>query len=196
MVDINKKNVALKLSWIKRIIEGKENKIYSILENYLKYDIKLILKRNISAQDCNQCWKDNASAFWKEILKHWCSYKYLEPESVKEPGKEIIWLNSNIKVGNKLFLLKELYKKNIMSINDLLARQENRIATFTEFQGMHRAKIWFLNYYSLIHAIPNRYKENLTHTEISDEELLPTKLKKILKCPQKVVKCIYDTYIN
>ena len=63
----------------------------------------------------------------------WCNYNYLEPESVKEPGKEIIWLNSNIKVGNKLFLLKELYKKNIMSINDLLARQEKRIATFTEF---------------------------------------------------------------
>ena len=196
MVDINKKNVALKLTWIKRIIEGKENQIYIILENYLKYDIKLILKCNISAQDCDQCWKDNAPAFWKEILKHWCNYNYLEPERVKEPGKEIIWLNSNIKVGNKLFLLKELYKKNIMSINDLLSKQENRIATFTEFQVMHQARISFLNYYSLIHAIPNRYKENLTYTEISDEELLPTKLKKILKCPQKVVKCIYDTYIN
>ena len=83
-----------------------------------------------------------------------------------------------------------------MSINDLLSRQENRIATFTEFQVMHRTRISFLNYYSLIHAIPNRYKENLTYTEISDEELLPTKLKKILKCPQKLVKCIYDTYIN
>ena len=47
-----------------------------------------------------------------------------------------------------------------------------------------------------MHAIPKRYKENLTYTEILDEELLPTKLKKILKCPQKVVKCVYDTYIN
>ena len=70
MVDINKRNVALKLTWTKRIIEGKENKIYSILENYLKYDIKQILKCNISAQDCNQCWKDNAPEFRKEILKH------------------------------------------------------------------------------------------------------------------------------
>ena len=52
-----------------------------------------------------------------------------------------------------------------MSINDLLSRQENRIATFTEFQGMHQARISFLNYCSLIHAIPNSYKE------ISDEEL-------------------------
>ena len=44
MVDITKKKVALKSTWIKRIIEGKENKMYSILENCLKYDIKLILK--------------------------------------------------------------------------------------------------------------------------------------------------------
>ena len=130
MVDINKKIVTLKLTWTKRIIEGKENKIYSILENYLKYDIKLILKCTISA-------------FWTEILRHWCNYNYLEPESVKEPGKEIIWLNSNIKFGNKLFLLKELYKKNIMSINDLLSTQENKIATFTEFQGIIRLKYHF-----------------------------------------------------
>ena len=72
-----------------------------------------------------------------------------------------------------------------MSINDLLTRQEYILATFTEFQAMHQARISFLNYYSLIHAISNRYKENL-----------PTKLKKIPKCPQKVVKCIYDTHIN
>ena len=177
-------NVVLKLTWTQRIIEGKNNKIYSILENYLKYDIKLILMCNISAPNCNQCWKDNVPAFWKEIVIHWCNYNYLEPESAKEPGKEIIWLNSNVKVGNKFFLLKELCKKN-MSINDLLTRQENIFATFTEFQAMHQARISFLNYYSLIHAISNRYKENL-----------PTKLKKIPKCPQKVVKCIYDTHIN
>ena len=66
MVDINKKNVTLKLTWIKRIIEGEENKIYSILENYLKYDIELIFKCNISAQDCDQCWKDNAQCFWRK----------------------------------------------------------------------------------------------------------------------------------
>ena len=39
---------------------------------------------------------------------------------------------------------------------------------------MHQVNISFLNYYSLIHAIPKRYKENL---EKADEELLPTKLK-------------------
>ena len=166
------------------------------MENYLIYDIKLILQCKISAQDCDQCWKDNAPAFWKVTFKHWCNYNYLEPESVKEPGKAIIWLKWNVKVGNKLFLLNELYKKNIMSITDLLSRPENRIATFTEFQGMHQAKISFLKYYSLIHTITNRYKENLTYTEISDEELLPTKLKKLPKCSQKVVKCIYDTSTN
>ena len=88
VVDINKRNVAVKLEWTKRIIEGKENKIYSILDNYLKYDIKLISKCNISAQDCNQCWKDSSPAFWKEILKHWCNYNYLEPESARETVKK------------------------------------------------------------------------------------------------------------
>ena len=46
-----------------------------------------------------------------------------------------------------------------------------------EFQGVHQAKISFLNYYSWINAKPNRYKENLTYTEISNEEISPTKLK-------------------
>lgn len=196
MVDINKKNTALKLSWVKRIIDGGGNKLYPILDKYLKYDIELLLKCNIAPQDCDQCWKNKAPAFWKEIFKHWCNYNHIKIDSVKEPRKEIILLNSNIKVGNKLFFLKELYEKNIMQFNDLLVKQENRIATFTEFQEKYQTRLSYLNYYSLIHAIPYKYKENLTYKEILNEELYPPKLKNIVKCPQKVVKYIYDTCIS
>ena len=111
MVDIHKKNMALKVAWIKRIIEGKENGVYPILVHHLKYDIDLLLKCNVSSHDSDQCWKANAPAFWKEIFKYWCNYNYVKTENVQEPRKQIIWLNSNIKVGNKLYLLKELYEK-------------------------------------------------------------------------------------
>ena len=49
---------------------------------------------------------------------------YVEPESVKKPCKEFIPLNWNTKDGNNLFILKELYSKNMMPINDLLGREE------------------------------------------------------------------------
>ena len=48
MVNIHKKNMALKVAWIKRIIEGNENGVYPILVHYLKYEIGLLLKCNVS----------------------------------------------------------------------------------------------------------------------------------------------------
>ena len=144
----------------------------------------------MSPHDSDQCWKANAPAFWKEVFKYWCNYNYVKTENVLEPRKQMIWLNSNIKVGNKLYLLKELYEKNILTLNDLLISQENRIASFTEVQRRYQSKISFLNYHSLVHAIPVRYKVNLIHIDVSEDDLISPKLSKIINCPQKVVKLI------
>ena len=37
---------------------------------------------------------------------------------------------------------------------------------------------------------------NLIHIDVSEDDLISPKLSKIIHCPQKVVKCIYDTYIS
>ena len=77
-----------------------------------------------------------------------------------------------------------------------LSARKNRIASFTEVEGRHQTKISFLNYHSLVHAIAIRYKVNLIHIEVSEDDLISPKLSKIINCPQKVVRCIYDTYIS
>ena len=137
-------------------VEEKENGVYPTLVHYLKYDIDMLLKCNVSPHDSDQCWKANAPVFWKEIFKYWWNYNYVKTENVQEPRKQMIWLNSNIKVGNKLYLLKELYERNIFTLNDLLISQENRIASFTEVQRRYQTKISFLNYHSLVHAACTR----------------------------------------
>ena len=138
-------------------------RVFPILEHYLKYDIDLLLKCNVSPHDKDQYWKANAPAVWKEIFRYWWNYNYVKTENVQEPCKQIIWLNSNIKMGNQLYLLKDLYEKNILTLNDLPISQENIIASFTEVQRRQQSKISYLNYHCLVHAIPVRYKVNLIH---------------------------------
>ena len=88
-------------------------------------------------------------------------------------------------MGNKLYLLKELYEKNMLTINDLLISQENIIASFTEVQRRYQSKLSFLNHHSLVHAIPVRYKVNLIHIDVTEDNLISPKLSKIINCPQK-----------
>ena len=37
---------------------------------------------------------------------------------------------------------------------------------------------------------------NLIHMDVSKDDLISPKPSKISKCPQKVVRCIYDTFIS
>ena len=116
MVDIYTKNKALKIAWIRRLAGECGQDLFPILKMYLKYDIELILKCNISPQDCDQCWRPNAPIFWMEVLRQWCHYNYSDAQSVKYPQKEILWLNSNIKVGNQLYFIKKIvWQKHFIS---------------------------------------------------------------------------------
>ena len=45
----------------------------------------------------------------------------------------MLWLNSNIKVGNQLYFIKELYGKSILYLHGIL-NYDSKILNFVEFQ--------------------------------------------------------------
>ena len=57
MIDIEKNHMALKIAWIKRIMNETDNGIFNYLNYYAKTDIKFLIKCNLSAEDIRQCWK-------------------------------------------------------------------------------------------------------------------------------------------
>ena len=48
-------------------------------------------------------------------------YNFKNYKEVKHPTKEMLWFNSNIKIDNKMVYLKEIHKKWIEYIPDLVS---------------------------------------------------------------------------
>ena len=59
-----------------------------------------------------------------------------------------------------------MYDRNIMIIKDLV-NENNNFLTFEEFKNMYQVNITFLDYYGLIHAIPQEYKQKYNHMQIA-----------------------------
>ena len=192
MIDIEKKHTALKIAWIKRIMNETDNDIYTYLNYYAKTDIRLLIKCNLSVKDINQCWKKTPPIFWLDVLKQWCHYNFVQAEEVGDPKYEIPWFNSNIKIKNKVVYYKSWHEKNVIYIKDLLDHNGN-LMSFSDFQQKYETRLTFLYYLGLLGAIPSRYKELLGQTF---PKQITSKLEKIIKCQQKVTKLVYDNMIK
>ena len=73
------------------------------------------------------------STFWKGVFYQWCCYNYTNIDDIKTLGKEILWYNSNIKIGHRLLYYKELYEKNVLYVSDLF-NANNKFMSYIELK--------------------------------------------------------------
>ena len=158
MTDIYTKNMALEAAWVKRIIADDNYSNFPVINHYMKTDLKLLLRCNISATDMHQCWTTSPPTFWKDVFYQWCCYNYTKIDDIKTLGKEILWYNSNIKIGHRLVYYKELCEKNVLYVSDLFDAN-NKFMSYSELKEKYKTNINYLHYMGLIQAIPKRYKQ-------------------------------------
>ena len=77
--------------------------------------------------------------FWLDVFHHWCCFNFVKTDDTKDPGNEILWYNSNIKVGHRLVFYKELYEKNIIYVEDLL-NKNNKFMCYNELKEKYKTK--------------------------------------------------------
>ena len=58
-----------------------------------------------------------------------------------------------------------MYDRNILFINDLV-NENITFLTFEEFRNKYQVNIAFLDYYGLIHCIPQEYNKKYNHIQI------------------------------
>ena len=147
MIDIVKKNNALKISWVGRIYKNREYSTCPLLDEYTKAPIKFLLKCNIADGDAPQCWTKKPSQLWIDIFKLWCMYNFKNYREVKDPINEMLWFNSNIKIDSRIVYFKEMHEKGIEYISDLVSSTKI-FYTFQQLQEKYRIKMSFLKYHS------------------------------------------------
>ena len=99
---------AIKISWIKRLMDIENKGKWKMLLN------KVLLENYgiTSLWECNMKETDveiSHYQFLEEIIKAWCKIHYKEPTSWSEVSCQIIWYNSNIRIDKNMVFYRKWY---------------------------------------------------------------------------------------
>ena len=193
MINVKLKDESLKISWIKRILENPRYSICPILDRYCKIEIPLLLKCNLEYKDIEYAFSKPIPLFWQNVIQSWCNYNFKPIDTTNDPTSDIIWFNSNIRIDNRVIFNKEMFTKGIIYLKDF-THSNGDIYSHEEFKMHYSVNINFLTYYSIIHAIPTRYKEALK-VQNDRAGIQQSNIENIKKV-DKISKYVYNTLIT
>ena len=150
LFDIRNKQKALKVQWVKRI----ESNVYfkeSFLLCFPWGKMKEFWECNIHKSDVKQLIKEQ-NVFWKEVFESWCEIHYHDPQNRDNVLNQIIWLNSDIKQGNKMFINEKAMRLGPIRLEDICDDQGN-ILNFAQLNQKYPGTLGWLEYLSITSAI-------------------------------------------
>ena len=96
-----------------------------------------------------------AATFFSGVIYHWQKINSTNPKTKGDVLNQIIWNNQFIRV-NKLSVSFPVWKKvGIENLSCLFDNEGNTLMTFRTFMQKYNVKSNFLQYYSLLSAIPH-----------------------------------------
>ena len=123
------------------------------------------------------------------MLKAWCEYNYQSNSDVyTAPQNEILWYNSHIRVQGKPVFMYSAYNQGLMYVNQLFENGTTKSA----IRVVKDYGITFLEYNSLLTAIPKKWKDKAktgSPVEISNNW---SKLKNI----ENISSIVYEQMIH
>jgi len=181
----------LKIAWIKRLMDSNNKGNWKCLYNYHMQHVGGNLFWECNSKQNENSIKCIKNDFIAEVIKAWCTVVYEETPCYF--GDHIIWNNSAIRIDNKTVYKKIWYEKGIKYISDLL-ENDNKYYSFVNFKNKYNISCNFLEYYSLIYAIPNSMKRSVKRGESIDSSQSDM-LIQIASCT-KVCKMIHHTCVD
>ena len=99
---------------------------------------------------------DDLPLFYRNLLSYWEEIKCIAAtkKNINLKG-EIIWNNADVKVNGKTAFFKKWYNKGVVNISHLLD-ERNNFLSLDKFTKKFNLKIYFTNYFGLIHAIKEK----------------------------------------
>jgi hypothetical protein len=137
--------------------------------------------------------------FYNEVFGKWAQLHYEEPTNAHEIGRQIIWLNSQIKVDGKIIKYKRYHQAGIKHVKDLID-DNNQIGGKRFLENKFDITFKGLDYESLISAIPKHWKRELILVQKGDIIISPYVDIKIDNSKTKLIEIktnqIYWKYIE
>lgn len=120
------------------------------------------LKLNFSPNDvCKFC----RPSFFTDMCFYWAQNNFCSPTTCNEIMSEILWFNSHIRHQNKWCFSSKLYLNGIIKVVDLFDLDTGRFLTYTDFCELYGPVINFLEFFQIIQAIPQSWKQTLLRNQ-------------------------------
>ena len=179
MVDFERKDAALKATWIRNIMD----------DVYPHELVISIIKSKIGKMiwSCNLHWKDVDNAinttnkFWRDVVIAWTRYHYTEVND----SHQILWLNSNIKSGNKVLWNETAYQNGLVYVSDLYSHGKLK----TDSVVAEEYQITKMEFNVMKSAIPKQYKEYAKNND--ESQFTDSKFQELMHT-KRPTKLIYD----
>ena len=129
--------------------------------------------------------------FYRDVISHWQKINNTNPKTKGDVLNQIIWNNQFIRVNKSSVFFPSWKKVGIENLSCFFDNESNTLMTFTTFMQKYNVKGNFLQYYSLLSAIPQEWKTMLKQEcLLLSTECIPLAIEK-LTC-----KTIYNTLLN
>ena len=137
------------------------------------------------------------NTFWKYVFKAWCQYSTVYPMTEQEVMSQFLWYNSYTRIDNKPVYIRKLYQTVCKFIRDLWNGEKNSFYTYQEINDKYPNMVMWLDYISLIKAIPNRWT-SILEQKVNTGHNFQHKYELISEQPVSVskTKLIYNHLID
>ena len=158
MIDFKNFMIALKSSWIRRLIFSQSNWI-KLFESQFGYSLQTIISLGIDFIDI--LIKKSTNTFWTDVLLSWKTIFEASKDtgSYKEMFYEHLWFNPEIKIDKKSVLYKDLLEQGVRYIADIY-ENSNELLSYTELKNRINTKINYIQYIGLTKAVQHYLKQN------------------------------------
>jgi hypothetical protein len=156
----------LKIAWIKRLLDDNNSKWKCFYRQQLQpFGGNLIWYCNINPGD--NCLDKIDNSFINEVVKAWFNVAF--ETASRNFRYQILWNNSAVRIANNTVLKQEWYDKGVKYFKDILSETGN-ILSCRSFQEKFDLNVRFLDYFSLIYAVPFNWKRNAQLVDGDDED--------------------------
>ena len=164
MPDFKAKVMSLKMAWIQRLYENSEQ----AWKNYLKFISGVPISLLPFFKSSVSLLSDTCSPFYRQLFTFWKNL-YVTPNSVKEVQdlyRQLLWHNDDILVDKHTVYYKRWVEHKILSISDIV-KDNGSFYTCEDIRVKYDINIHFMEYFSLMGAIPHAWKKMLRESDFS-----------------------------
>lgn len=158
--ELSKRDISLKCQWVSIYVK---DKIIAILGDYfLQNKIGALLwECNIQTKDCPQV--TGHRGFWYDVLKSWAATNFFNPTGTQQICEQILWMNSHIRINNKISINMEMFNAGIVRVKDVL-NANLQLMSIEDFRTRYPA-VNYLGYISVLNSLPEEWRKCLRNQE-------------------------------